>query len=557
MTPGGLSLPRESLKSHYEVAIIGSGYGGGVAGSRLARAGRQVAIFERGREIRPGEYPDNALKMAAEVQTDLPEVHVGSKTAMFDFRFNTDMNVIVGCGLGGTSLINASIALEPEQRVFDDPHWPEAVRTASREGALAPQFARAIAMLGASPYPESAPRTEKLESFGRVAERFGKSVKRPLININFTEGPNHAGVVQKACIRCGDCIAGCNHLAKNTVLMNYLPDAAKHGAQIFTRMRLEYLERDGAAWRLHFQPVTGLLEAALPPIEITAETVILAAGTLGSTEVLLRSRDRGLALSDALGSRFSGNGDMIGFSYNGEDPMNSIGWGHRNRSGSSPVGPCSTGIIDFRDEASLEDTKVMAEASMPGALAALLPKAFAAGAKIEGVTAPRGILNSVRAKSRELMSFVFGSYVGAVRNTIIYLVVSQDDSAGRMYLDRDRVRVSWPGAGSARALAEASELVHRAAIFNGGTFLRNPVWNRFNGQQLLTGHPLGGCVMGDDATTAVVNDRGAVYAGRTGGEVHPGLYVMDGAVIPRSLGVNPLLTITAMAERSCDSLTHP
>jgi cholesterol oxidase len=378
---------------------------------------------------------------------------------------------------------------------------------------------------------------------------------RPPINVTFRDGTNWAGVEQKACVFCGDCVAGCNHRAKNTTLMNYLPDAANHGAEIFTRMRLEYLERHGSGWRLHFQPMDGgLLESPSPPVEVTAEIVILAAGTLGSTEILLRSRARGLAVSDALGSRFTGNGDMIGFAYNSEETMNAVGWGDEDRSSDAPVGACSTGMLDFRDGIPLGQTKLMVEASIPGAFAAFLPKAFAAGAKIEGVRTENGVLNRMRAVWREWTSLLLGARSGAVRNSLIFLVVSQDDSGGQLYLDGGRIRVAWPKAGSAPAIAEASNLIQNASAAVSGTFLRNPVWNRFNGQQLITGHPMGGCVMGDDASTAVVNDRGAVYVGNGSGEVHPGLYVMDGAVIPRSLGVNPLLTITALAERNCEQL---
>jgi cholesterol oxidase len=149
---------------------------------------------------------------------------------------------------------------------------------------------------------------------------------------------------------------------------------------------------------------------------------------------------------------------------------------------------------------------------------------------------------------------MLGARSGAVRNSLIFLVVSQDDSGGQLYLDGGRIRVAWPKAGSGAAIAEANNLIQNASAAVSGTFLRNPVWNRFNGQQLITGHPMGGCVMGDDASTSVVNDRGAVYVRDGSGEVHPGLYVMDGAVIPRSLGVNPLLTITALTERNCELL---
>ena len=111
--------------------------------------------------------------------------------------------------------------------------------------------------------------------------------------------------------------------------------------------------------------------------------------------------------------------------------------------------------------------------------------------------------------------------------------------------------MTWPGAGDAPAIAEASALIERAAAAEGGIFIRNPVWNRLTSNSLITGHPLGGCIMSDDAGSGVVNHKGEVYSCLSGSAVHSGLLVVDGAVVPRSLGVNPLLTITALAERSC------
>lgn len=543
-----LSLPFDHLKSHYEVAVIGSGYGGGVAASRFARAGRQVAIFERGKEKVPGEYPTTLPAITEEVQIDLPELHVGSHAAMYDFRLNPEMNVLVGCGLGGTSLINANISLQPDVEVLSDLHWPEAVRQESAQGKLSLYFDRAANMLGANPYPKDAPVTEKLATMQRVAQRWGKQLQPLSINVTFKDGVNAAGVEQRACIGCGDCVAGCNHMAKNTVLMNYLPDAVRHGAEIFTSLRLHQVERGDNVWKLQLHRVHGLLDPALPPVTVTADIVVLAAGTLGSTEILLRSRDAGLPLSPALGGRFSGNGDMVGISYNSEETMNAVGWGNRSPRERDRVGPCSTGLIDLRGQAG---GAIMVEASIPGALAAALPEALATGAKLTGIRTEHGFFNFFRAKAREWRSALFGAYHGATRNTDIYLVVSEDDSGGRLYLEADRIRVSWPGAGNAAALAQASELIQRAAATQGGIFIPNPVWNRLTGNAVITGHPLGGCVMSDDAATGVVNHKGEVYCAESGNAVHPGLLVVDGAVVPRSLGVNPLLTITALAERSC------
>jgi len=536
-----LSFPIESLKPHYEIAVIGSGYGGGIAASRLARAGRQVVVFERGREIHSGEYPNHATALLKEVQADLRGVHIGSPTALFDLRFNDDMNAIVGCGLGGTSLINANISLAPEPRIFEDPVWPEAVRQDARRGVLAPYFQYALEMLGAVPLPNQMPESPKMKAFTSAAQRLHLQVTRPSINVTFQAGPNAAGVQQSACVGCGDCVSGCNYNAKNTVLMNYLPDAKRHGAEIFTCMCARSIVRADRGWNLLFDQSR----------TVTADMVILAAGTLGSTEVLLRSAAQGLPLSNALGTRFSGNGDMIGLTYNAEVSINGIGLGTRSVEGRKPVGPCSTVGIDLRNQPHLADGKIIVDSAIPGLFGTFLAEVLAAGLELTGSRAKRGPLGSLIAKCRALRSVVFGPYTGAVHNTLNYLVVSHDDSGGTLYLDNDKLRISWPGVGRSAVMRQAADLIRQASEALAGDFVPDPVWNRFTGQQLITGHPLGGCIMGESADTAVVNHQGKVFSGASGTNVHEGLYIMDGAVIPRSLGVNPLLTISALAERSC------
>jgi cholesterol oxidase len=536
-----LSFPIESLKQHYEIAVIGSGYGGGIAASRLARAGRQVVVFERGREIQSGDYPNHTAAFLKEVQADVRGVHIGSPTALFDLRLNDDMNVIVGCGLGGTSLINANISLAPEPRIFEDPAWPEAVREEARRGALEPYFKYALNMLGAAPFPKQMPEPPKMKAFTSAAQRLQLPATRLNINVTFQAGPNAAGILQEACVGCGDCVSGCNYNAKNTVLMNYLPDARRHGAEIFTCMCVHSIARADRGWNLFFDQSRS----------VTADTVILAAGTLGSTEVLLRSAAAGLPLSNALGTRFSGNGDMIGLTYNAEEPINGIGLGSRSVRGREPVGPCSTVFIDHRNQPNISEGKVIMDSAIPGAFGPFLSEALAAGLDLTGIRATRGPLAWLNAQYRELRSLVLGPYTGAVHNTLNYLVISHDDSGGRMYLDKDKLRLSWPDVGKGEGVRQAADLIRQASEAMAGDFVPNPVWNRFTGQQLITGHPLGGCVMGDAADNAVVNHQGQVFCGSSGTDVHEGLYVMDGAVIPRSLGANPLLTISALAERNC------
>ena len=120
-----LSSPIVDIKSHYTVVVVGSGYGGGIAASRLARAGQQVCLLERGKEFQPGEYPNSLSSVLPEAQVDTPQGHIGSPTGLYDFRVNNDINVFQGCGLGGTSLVNANVLLRAEPRVFDDPRWPQ------------------------------------------------------------------------------------------------------------------------------------------------------------------------------------------------------------------------------------------------------------------------------------------------------------------------------------------------------------------------------------------------------------------------------------------------
>ena len=126
-----LSSPHSRLKERYDAIVIGSGYGGGIAASRLARMKRSdgsrldICLLERGREIQTGEYPDTLFEAGKEFQINFHDKHVGEWTGLFNLYASKDMNVIVGCGLGGTSLINANVALKADNRVFDDPRWPD------------------------------------------------------------------------------------------------------------------------------------------------------------------------------------------------------------------------------------------------------------------------------------------------------------------------------------------------------------------------------------------------------------------------------------------------
>src|SRR5688572_8450345 len=152
-----LSSPPDAIKPAYDVVVIGSGYGGGVSASRLSRAGQSVCVIEKGKEFPTGAFPSRLPELRRELQLNGSKLRSGSRTGLFDFRMGADIHVLVGCGLGGGSLINAAVALKPDARVFADGAWPEEVGS---DGLLDLGFDRAAAMLRPSRYAKASELTK-------------------------------------------------------------------------------------------------------------------------------------------------------------------------------------------------------------------------------------------------------------------------------------------------------------------------------------------------------------------------------------------------------------
>ncbi len=512
--------------------------------------------MERGKEFLPGEFPDTLPEATEEMQANTSSGHIGSRTGLFDLHINDDINVLVGCGLGGTSLINANVVIEAEPRVFEHASWPNEL-VDDLDGGVKEGYERAREMLKPSPYPETedSPPLKKLKALEKSAKYIGEDFYRPDIAVTFQpyeNDKNHVGVKQTPCVRCGDCFSGCNHTSKNTVQMNYLPDARSHGAVIFTEVSVRFVEKNDEKWLVHYEFVgADRHKFDAPTSFVSADIVVLAAGTLGTTEILLRSRQDGLALSDMVGKRFTGNGDVLAFGYNTDQEINGVGWGARKPDHENPVGPTITGIIDTRKSApNYEDGMSIEEGAIPGALSSGLPVAFSTLSKLIGQDTDEGFVDYVKEKKRELESLVLGAYRGALDHTQTYLVMTHDSGSGEMDLKDDRIRINWPGVGKEESFQKVRERLKQVTKALGGTYLPNPTQTTFMGHDLVTVHPLGGCIMGEDASSSAVNHKGQVFASTTGGEIHNGLYVSDGSVIPTSLGTNPLLTISAIAERN-------
>jgi cholesterol oxidase len=522
-----LSLPPDAIRPAYDVVVVGSGYGGGVAASRLSRAGQSVCVIEKGKEFPTGAFPSRLPELRRELQLNGGKLRSGSRTGLFDFRLGADIHVLVGCGLGGGSLINAGVALEPDARVFRDRAWPEAI---AGDGLLELGFERAASMLRPSRYANAAELT-KYRALEASSAAFGVPPVAAPVVVSFEANVNPAGVAQPACTFCGDCCSGCNVGAKNTVAMTYLPDAKAHGAEIFTELSVSHIAKEHGGWRIYFAPSDphdGIQSC------VAAKTVVLAAGTLGSTEILLRSRERGLPLSDRLGERFSANGDIIAFALGGRERVNAVGVGFPPKFLGDAVGACVAGQIELPDARDLDRSMILQEGVLPSALAPLLPVFFISGGRLLGAA----------------QSLIRGVYQGPLSHLHTFFVVSHDDAAGRIELANGRAQVHWPGVGEQPVYARVDAALTKAAEAVGARYVKSPLAATATGAKPATAHPLGGCFMGEDAANGVVNHKCQVFDGKGGESVHSGLYVCDGSVIPRSIGVNPLLTITALTERA-------
>jgi cholesterol oxidase len=551
----------DDVWKHHQIVVIGSGYGGAVAACRLASADQQVTVLERGREWHPGQFPAGDLAALRQFQVsgfdDLGE-RLTDHRGLYWLHGSRDMNVFSGCGLGGGSLINASVAMEPDARVFDLPGWPEALRGKSMERDEG--YLRARDMLQPNPYPTAGapappdgyPALPKIAALERAGGA-GASVPLTEVTVRFEGGPNAAGVDQEPCTCCGDCCSGCNVGAKNTLLVNYLSVAAAHDTtSIFTEIDVDTIGKRDGVWTIDARDLTQDPHGKGDTRQLTADVVILAAGTMGSTAILLRSQEASPALqfSTVLGSRFTGNGDTLGFAIDADVVVDGVGELPDGKNADRPAGPCISAFIDQRKEdVPLDQGIVIEDAVVPGLLGGTVARVLATETVY---TLWQRILHRKRGRERLLRDALSLGVRARMEKTQAYLVMGHDGGDGRITLDGDgQPTVTWPGARSSAYNALVTARLQTAAANVGGTYLPNPLWSRILHHELITVHPLGGCVMGNDVTSGVVDHEGKVFDRDTEGTgFHDGLYVLDGSIVPTSIGTNPFLTITALAERA-------
>ncbi|TGZ83644.1 FAD/NAD(P)-binding domain-containing protein [Ascodesmis nigricans] len=570
-----LSRPAPLMRSSYHTVVIGSGYGGGVAASRIARAGKPVCILELGKEKWPGEYPNTILEAAPELHTSgnigtasgkIFDGEFNDKTGLYHIIFGVGQNVFVANGLGGTSLLNANVFLEADERTRKLKQWPEEVR-GMKKNEWERWYGRAKAVLEPEPMPESiqVKKAALMERQGK-ALGLGEQFFRVPQTTAWEDRVNSTGIQLKASTLAGQDCTGVNDGSKNSVLMNFLPDAWNWGAEIFCECEVRYIKPhpSGRGYLVFYTwhsssdrfGLKRLLGTEIKSVH-AEELCFLAAGSLGTTEILLRSREHGLPISEKVGSGMSGNGDILAFGYKTDYDANAIGRETRHPS-SDPVGPTITSAIDMRHTAKdVLDGFILEEGAIPEALAPFLEamllvtpgKLIDPEEELPLIERLRLFLK--RTHTRIVGPEKIGPYVPGsnIHRTQIYLVMSHDSNAATLTLHGGKPYLRFEGVSREKHVTEVHKFLAKATHAVGGDLIFSPFYAW--GQEQITVHPIGGANYSSDGTgrQGGTNHLGEVFKG-SGKEVHNGLVCVDGSVIPCALGVNPFATITALAERS-------
>jgi cholesterol oxidase len=525
------------MKRCYDVVIIGSGFGGAITGCRLAQAGRSVCILERGKRWGKRDFPRTIGQVAQAFWGP-------GRYGLLDYRAFKRMDVLQASGVGGGSLVYSNVIMRAPTNVFQR-GWPKGV---CRE-TLEPYYDQVREMLEATPLPAAVngQLPTRTAAFLKAVRATGRTPEQ--VDIAVYTGPDRlhpvSGVPQSGCVWCGNCNLGCHIHAKNTLDLNYLALAEKHGAEVYPLHqadKIEPLEPGGAkGYRVGFRTYDPNEPGKWAPGSVVGRTVLLAAGALGSTELLLRCRDQHRTLprlGRALGERFSGNGD---FALSGTFGM--------NQSVDPTHGACITAGVTWSTP---EHTIYIEDYGLPDPVIWFLAGALPSS---RGLTSILVFLKDYLlrrlgwygAGQREmsLEDLIRG---GAATRFVTYLAMGQDAADGRLRLSADRLDLEWDHRRSRHLFRDMEKALKELSRAMGGRYRPSPLWS-WPLRKLLTAHPLGGCPMADSRGEGVVNCHGAVWD-------YPNLYVADGAIVPTALGVNPCMTISALAERIAEHLVR-
>lgn len=552
------------MSEHFQAVIVGSGFGGSVMAYRLAEAGYRVCVLERGKRYPPGSFP----RAPHEMKRNFWDPSAGLY-GMFNLWSFPGAGALVASGLGGGSLIYANVLIRKDEHWFveEDPvaggsrPWPVS------RAELDPHYAAVERMLNAQRYPlHMAPYNQTLKTLAMrdAANSLDLEWRLPNLAVSFRSKPvadpdhpddidnpprfhspveeplgNLHGAARSTCRLCGECDVGCNDGSKNTLDFNYLSAAQRLGAEIRELSEVKRFEKETSGrFRIGYvrhNPHESSRTAA--EATIRADRLILAAGTFGSTYLLLTNRAAFPRISPALGTRYSGNGDLLSFLINARRPLNPT------------FGPVITSAIRVEDSGKAGGFYVE-DGGFPAFLAWLVDSAadlpsFPIRAAAFGKRAILGRLgiDPDTDLGREVSDLIGRATTS--QHSMPILSMGRDTPSGRMRLDGKFLQCDWDVDESGEYYARLIATGRRIAEALGADYDHNPAFAYF--RQILTAHPLGGCPMGWHDGEGVVDSFGEVFH-------YPGLHVVDGAMLPGPVGPNPALTIAALADRAATAI---
>jgi cholesterol oxidase len=519
----------------FDAIVIGSGFGGAVSACRLAEAGYRVLVLERGRRWDRSNYPRKDTDPWW-WSNEAPE----KRNGWLDLRVFRHMAVAQGAAVGGGSLIYANISAVPKRTTFAV-GWPPQISWES----MAPHYETVGRVMNVKPVPEGQwPRRTHMMREAAKAIGEGKRFEQLDLAVSFSPDwhyglpenerftdkhsqrfVNAQGVEQGTCVHLGNCDIGCDVDARNTLDRNYLALAETDGAEIRALHLATAVEPVPGGYKVSYYRLEG---GRRKTGSANARVVVVAAGSLGSTELMLRCRDvlRTLSnISERLGHDWSSNGDFLTPAF----------YLHHELQPSQ--GPTITSAINFVDTSQAGETFWIQDGGFPNIVANWLTAAKAPDRRVEA------FLQVIAAALRQY---------GPLTNVMPWFAQGVDRGGGKLYLRRDWARMGarvldleWDIDKSRHVIETIVAMHKRLSRATGGKAVVPPSWDLDS--YLITPHPLGGCNMGTSRENGVVDHRGEVFG-------HRNLFVMDGAIVPRALGINPSRTIAALAEHATRDL---
>ena len=505
----------------YDIIVIGSGFGGSVSAMRLVEKGYTVGVFESGRRYRNEDF--------AKTNWNLRKYFWFPRLGMYGIlRMDLldDVLALSGAGVGGGSLGYANTLYEPHEAFFTDPQWSTIT---DWKAELAPHYRVAKRMLGVAEAPAETPADQVMRA---VAGRLGvEDTFRPTpVGVYFgepgveVEDPYFAGAgpTRSGCVQQGGCMVGCRYNAKNTLDKNYLYLAEHKGAVVHERSEVIDLERlSSGGWRVTTQkpgPKRG------PARVWTAEQVILSAGGLGTTKLLLALAEKGRlpAMSQQVGHLVRTNSEVL------------LGATAHRTDVDYSKGVAITSSIHPEPRTHIEPVRYPRGSSVIAFLGTVLTDGG------PGIPRPiRYLLTILRHPIRFLRSL---SVYRWAERTVILLVMQSYDNSIRVFRKNGRLKsAQGHGEPNPTYIPVANEAARIAAEVMDGqpiSAINEVLLNR-----PATAHLLGGAPIGDGPGSGVVDPYHRMFG-------CVGLHVIDGAAVCANLGVNPSLSITAMAERA-------